>query len=629
MANIYVGKTGLSGTAGNDSLTRATQNAYTPLLTIQRANDVALASDRIIVREGTYRESLNLTVAGSASQDLEILPFTNHTATISGAEYLTGWTQCASAAEAGGNANYANIYYAYIPAANAADALPFTINIHEGGVRSWIAQTPVLTDPSQYKSIQEYTALDRSAGHLMSTSSGEIGATLYIEDTTNLNQSDSTYYDDSWVAYWVRTDRTMIEKITGFNPATDTITASNNQTIYSDRTTYYSILGGVTQISQAGEFATSYNLEVDGTRKVFYWPYNSADLTNIEYTVRPNGIDLNNNSYVRVGHPTTGGFTITQCGGSGDLGGSGIITGTGTKSNITVANNTIRHGANHVVPTRGYGNYFTNITNCIFKDNYLDQNIGNWAMFFNQATNCQATGNTFKDSGHSPCSIFYSDYIEFSWNTIDGIGNAHANLTAIYLGSSNVLWACNTITNAWGASLTISNLDGPVWIYGNLFDCNDDNDAVNTWSPQVNVAGTNCYFLQNTVARATQTSVVNLNATGGAVWHVYNNVTCGGPCSTNITLNHDYNTYTQYMYCQDPAYSWALNTNEVYETDETALFNNYATADFTPLSSGALYRAGTDIQSLLPTSIWPDFDFSTAPDGTARNLTNPSMGCYE
>jgi hypothetical protein len=58
MANIYVSKTATNGYAvGDDSRNRATAaSKSTPVLTVTRANAVALAGDTIIINDGTYSE---------------------------------------------------------------------------------------------------------------------------------------------------------------------------------------------------------------------------------------------------------------------------------------------------------------------------------------------------------------------------------------------------------------------------------------------------------------------------------------------------------------------------------------------------------------------------------------------
>ena len=57
---------------------------------------------------------------------------------LSGADEITGWTQCTSSGQAGGNPNYANIWYAYAPAGTTA----WSSNLHENDAVCTLAQDP-------------------------------------------------------------------------------------------------------------------------------------------------------------------------------------------------------------------------------------------------------------------------------------------------------------------------------------------------------------------------------------------------------------------------------------------------------------------------------------------------------
>ena len=65
-----------------------------PFLTIQRAADIADAGDRIIVREGTYREWVK-PVNGGISEDRRIVyeAAENEKVIIKGSEVVKGWVE--------------------------------------------------------------------------------------------------------------------------------------------------------------------------------------------------------------------------------------------------------------------------------------------------------------------------------------------------------------------------------------------------------------------------------------------------------------------------------------------------------------------------------------------------------
>ena len=79
--------------------------------TIQSAVTVARAGDVINVHAGRYNESVSFYSSGTTDNYITLRAADGEEAIMDGAVALTGWTQCASAAECGGNPNWQNIYY--------------------------------------------------------------------------------------------------------------------------------------------------------------------------------------------------------------------------------------------------------------------------------------------------------------------------------------------------------------------------------------------------------------------------------------------------------------------------------------------------------------------------------------
>lgn len=67
----------------------------------------------VLVKEGIYREQVSLGTSGSAGSPITVMAYPFHKVVLSGADVISGWTQCTQQ-QAGGNPNYANIYYADI-----------------------------------------------------------------------------------------------------------------------------------------------------------------------------------------------------------------------------------------------------------------------------------------------------------------------------------------------------------------------------------------------------------------------------------------------------------------------------------------------------------------------------------
>src|SRR3954468_23274949 len=64
-----------------------------PFKTIQRAANAASAGDTVIVRAGTYRETVRVPRSGTAAAPITFQPYAGEQVTISGADVVTGWTK--------------------------------------------------------------------------------------------------------------------------------------------------------------------------------------------------------------------------------------------------------------------------------------------------------------------------------------------------------------------------------------------------------------------------------------------------------------------------------------------------------------------------------------------------------
>lgn len=85
-----------------------------PWKTISRATGVLQPGDTLLVKAGTYRETVILTKSGNAAQRITIQAHPGHErrAIINAAEPLKTWRKCAGPDDCGGNANWSHIYYA-------------------------------------------------------------------------------------------------------------------------------------------------------------------------------------------------------------------------------------------------------------------------------------------------------------------------------------------------------------------------------------------------------------------------------------------------------------------------------------------------------------------------------------
>lgn len=78
-------------TAGNDS--NGGTSVDSPLRTIQKAVSKSVAGDTVLIRSGTYREQVEITVAGTATSPINVFAYPNEVPIIKGSDVVTGWTQ--------------------------------------------------------------------------------------------------------------------------------------------------------------------------------------------------------------------------------------------------------------------------------------------------------------------------------------------------------------------------------------------------------------------------------------------------------------------------------------------------------------------------------------------------------
>ena len=113
------------------------------------SSTVLTGGDMVIFKGGVYYRG-TVVCKWSGSTGNPILydgntagNFGSGRAIIEGSENLTGWTPCVSAADCGGNTNWAHIYKATVP----TNINVFIANMYENDQMLWPAQDPDLTDP--------------------------------------------------------------------------------------------------------------------------------------------------------------------------------------------------------------------------------------------------------------------------------------------------------------------------------------------------------------------------------------------------------------------------------------------------------------------------------------------------
>jgi parallel beta helix pectate lyase-like protein/dockerin type I repeat protein len=400
------------------------------------------AGDTVIFKGGVhYRGSFDADWSGTAAQPIvydgnTAGAFGTGRAIIDGAEPLTGWVQCQSAAECGDNPNWPNIYWTTAP----AGLNPGTTNLYENNQMCWMAQDPNQSDPFFMDEIDQFYSVPVGA---MTTTS--------VTDGARLNQSDANHWDGSYVMLWVTPNVVRYRKILSFNPATDTITYDATGAPYDDRDGRYSIYNSLHLLDTPGEYFFNDTPEPDGRHKVYLWPQTPGDINAKEITVsvRTIGVDLGGVNYV-----TVEGFRIQKQSGSSLHDGIGVkaLDWNLSPAGLVIRNNEIFGIRHH--PERGYGAvYIYGGQNCVIEENSV------WEMPVNMGFLLGGNGTIVRNNVLRKCgaqTIWFMGATngQIIGNEVTDSRGTHANGISVYQNSSNVLVFGNKILDS-NISITV------------------------------------------------------------------------------------------------------------------------------------------------------------------------------
>lgn len=549
--------------------------------------------DTVIFKGGVvYRGSVTFSWSGSGTSEItydgnQAGTWGTGRAIMDGSVSVgTSWTQCADAADCGGNANWANIYYTTVPS-GVTNGWPQLLM--DGVTQTFTAQEP---DPS-----------DRYIFDLVPTwivSPLADASTTSITNSTYFSQASSSYWDGAWVGVWAQANSMKYRAITNFIPATDTIQFATVN-IYTDRAGYFSLFNHVSLIDVAGEHAVDV-----ANNRLYLWPPDSAapgghtwsvgQLANAfigteKHNIRVQGFDVRG-YFVDVDAVGYGGCAVQLVGSS--------------STNLTVANVNARHlrsmdrdwlmtvpnadgrtiVSNTIAQSYG-GGIFTGLGRIVVMSNCLSQLTGT-AIYAPSTTN----------------GIISSNYL----NTIVG---THANGITLYTHCKSVKVWHNQIINVY-APITYQNSHN-LSFAGNLVDAYGEDQRINSWGGN---DGT-FQWLNNSFVNSSGDIILSNGADGTNVYHLLvNNVIDGGGSWTGMRGARTNNVYTGLNWSQSAAYGWALENGETQGTD-AALF--VSGSDFRPNESSALIAGGVSVSA---------YGYTSDLLGTAISGT-PNVGAYQ
>ncbi len=548
--------------------------------------DVVYRGNLVIATSGTSVSLITYKGDGWGSPD----------AILEGADvWAPSWTQCTTSTECYGNENWANIWYTTAPAGFATFQ-----SVYEDAAFLWFSQDPAPEYPIFFNTHEGQTPIPLDSETTSATRTT-------VTDQTYFTQSDSSYWDDSYVMLFHISSSLSFSPITSFNPATDTITFDDiGADLHTDVDGGYSILGHPGVMNSAGTVGYKDNT-------VFIWTHDSDAPSNHVYSVsqRPVGVNFSGCQYV-----VFEGFEIRGFYGDlGETGGVGVYTWNTSASDIIVRNNEIHNlrSMERVGSIRLHeGEAFEVTSNYVHHSQYnpgimltgdrnkVDNNtveyVGYVGIWFQGCSDSQATGNL----------------VQYCWGT-------HANGLSVYAQSSNVLVAHNRILmSSANIPFTMSDSED-IYTIGNIFDGGEAAWGIAVWSP---CRGTN-YVLHNSVMRSVDD--IGFVGTLGSMFVVRNNIIDGGTADDRA-----YNLYCGLRWDQTPAPpEWYPETGEIVDEDTTSTFSDYAGGDFHLVAANQGIGAGTDVSAMFPTTEFPDYDFDVDVDGVCRQAGVWTMGALE
>jgi parallel beta-helix repeat protein len=581
-----------------------------------RARSVKLEpGDTILFKGGTvYRGSIRVPCGGAPGKRITYKGdgWGSSRAIIDGSDILTGWTRCTSAAEAGGNPDYPNLFFTYVP----ASCSPFLMNLHEmNSVNGedeflWMSQMPNPSDRYFFNRRDGLQPVKHDQITLESVVSPEL-----------LTQQDARSLDGASALVWGNPNWTLRREIREYIPAESKIVFTaplEKNSIYTDgRDQAFAIYNSPLAIDVPGEYAVT-PPDAAGRRKVILWPRSPENLEqSISRSVRKTGIETGPHSHVEVS-----GFEIRKFGGDALREGCAILAYGGQdaeRTDTVLRNNLIYHNQHG---SKGYGGIFAHkLHDSLIESNTVVRNAAHAGIFLSECEDSVVQGNTIQYTGNTALRMYTCKRLQVLRNRINHIYSTHANGITLYLGCYDVLVANNTVTDAT-TPITHQN-SGNLYFINNVIDGQGENKNANEW-PFKKSGGTasgKIVYLNNTFINAEARSSLSLGRDSSNEYIVVNNILDGLGFTQKITpklVLHSYNLFTGRNYAQTAKYGW-INGEKEIDAPMKTVFEDPDGMNFHLKADSPAIGAGTDVSAFYPVTVFPGFDFRLDMDGRVRN----------
>lgn len=529
-------------------------------------------------------------------------------AILDGSEPVTGWRKCASAAEASGNPQFANLYYTEVEVDS-----PYLMNLHEAAPDGkaddflWIAQDPNPKDPFFHDRTDSFYPVKRD--NLTTTT---------VTAPEAFTATDAGAYEGASVLLWLNPNWTKRFDIESYDPSAKRITFADvgASGLYADgRDQFFAIYNSALAIDQPGEHSIS-PPGANGKRRILLWPRSPENPEGrITRSVLYRGFDLGKESHIHIE-----GFEIRKFAGADDQGGCGIATasrGVGSKGGYLLKDNLIAH---NLSGAKGYGGiYLDDTVDAVVEGNHVRWNKDHRAIFVTSGENIIIRGNRVEYPGRTAVVMYGGKNSQILDNRISHVYATHANALTLYIACENILVARNVITDA-SNPITFQD-SAPLYFINNFTDGSGKYKNVNEWGNTKRGPWSTgrIVFLNNTFVRAEAASSLSLGKDSEKEYVVINNILDGLGTNdrkegeSNVLRQH--NLYTALNNFQAERYGWKLGEGEKAGMDPGALFADPEKGDYRLKAGGSAVGSGADVKAYFPKDVFPGVDFEALSGG--------------
>lgn len=538
--------------------------------------------DTVIFKGGVaYKGVVKITASGSTENPIT---FDGNTAgkfgvgkaIIEGGEPLAGWKRCASAAEAGGNLRWADIFYTDIP--KPADWK--TVNLCDGESVLPIAQLPKMKNPFFQETTDEY--------FVSSEQIRMVSAKLTFVDA-NFNPPNPDYYKGMFCAFISGNNIIHYEPVEAYDPVAHQLTMSDFSANPYDsgdihkfyKTTHYSFFNSVKLISQPGE----YSVESPGnatTARVFLLPPKlKHDLpADIAYGGRKDGLTMDGAKNIIL-H----GFLVHRQSGRGiwAANGSNIVI---RDCEVALVNGGCALGA-------------MGVNTLLVEKCYVHHNPGHTrGIILHTCSNATTRDCTVFNNSCTGIDYYHCTDGHVVGNKVIDQKGQHSNGITFYLTNKNMLLEKNYVAGG-SSALTFKDIENFV-IRNNVLDSNCLSSSIGMWTDSGPDSMTkNVQILNNTMVRSSPvdwTAAIFSNNTTVIEGLVVKNNIIDGIATQNHPSAFDKGDFSNNLFTRKGAGTTdAMLKNGAFEPDIKKIFVDPDNGNFNLKPGSPAIGLGADV----------------------------------